>query len=89
VDATYMTDLREMNELNYARFEAKLEQRLAELRAELRAELGAEIRLSIADLESRLGARLERMESAMREHGRFLYLAWAAQLAAIIGLWFR
>ena len=36
VDLTYRADLRELNELNYARFEAKLEQRLAELRADLR-----------------------------------------------------
>ncbi len=39
VDLTYRADLRELNELNFARFDAKLEQRLAELRAELRAEL--------------------------------------------------
>ena len=39
VDAAYKSDLREMNELNYARFEAKLEQRLAELRGELRADM--------------------------------------------------
>lgn len=37
VDATYRSDLKEINELNFARFDAKLEQRLAELRAELRA----------------------------------------------------
>ena len=35
MDATYRTDLRELNELNFARFDAKLEQRLAELKAEL------------------------------------------------------
>jgi hypothetical protein len=35
VDATYRADLRELNELNFARFDAKLEQRLAEFRAEL------------------------------------------------------
>ena len=35
VDATYRADLREINELNFARFEAKLEQRLAELRSDL------------------------------------------------------
>jgi hypothetical protein len=35
VDATYRSDLRELNELNFARFDAKLEQRLAELRASL------------------------------------------------------
>jgi MoxR-like ATPase len=39
VDATYRTDLRELNELNFARFDAKLEQRLAELKAELRVEI--------------------------------------------------
>jgi len=39
VDATYRADLRELNELNFARFDAKLEQRLAELKAELRVEI--------------------------------------------------
>jgi len=39
VDATYRTDLRELNELNFARFDAKLEQRVAELRAEIRVGL--------------------------------------------------
>jgi hypothetical protein len=35
VDLTHRADLRELNELYYARFEAKLEQRLAELRTEI------------------------------------------------------
>src|SRR3954466_6470309 len=35
VDATYRSDLRELNELNFARFDAKLEQRLAELETRL------------------------------------------------------
>ncbi|MBA3259723.1 MAG: hypothetical protein H0T68_09690, partial [Gemmatimonadales bacterium] len=35
VDLTYRADLRELNELNFARFDAKLEQRLAEFRIEL------------------------------------------------------
>jgi hypothetical protein len=39
VDATYRPDLRELNELNYARFDAKLEQRIAEVRADLRTGL--------------------------------------------------
>jgi vacuolar-type H+-ATPase subunit C/Vma6 len=46
VDATYRADLRELNETNFARFDAKLEQRLAELRAELL--------VRIADGESRM-----------------------------------
>ena len=39
VDLTYRADLRELNELNFARFDAKLEQRLAELRSELLTEI--------------------------------------------------
>ncbi len=39
VDLTYKADLRELNELNFARFDAKLEQRLAELQAVLRTEM--------------------------------------------------
>jgi hypothetical protein len=35
VDATYRADLREVNELNFARFEAKLGERLAELESRL------------------------------------------------------
>ena len=35
VDATYRADLRELNELHFARFDAKLEQRLAELKTDL------------------------------------------------------
>ena len=35
VDATYRSDLREVNELNFARFDAKLEQRLAQLKSDV------------------------------------------------------
>lgn len=42
VDATYRAELREINELNFARFDAKVDQRIAELRAVL---AGAETRL--------------------------------------------
>src|SRR5437763_5292922 len=68
VDATYKLELRDLNELNFARFDAKLEQRIAELRAELatlearfEAKLEqriAELRGEIATLEGRLLARL-------------------------------
>jgi len=51
-DATYRGDLRELNELNFARFDAKLEQRVAQLDgkleqrlAELRGELHAQSRM--------------------------------------------
>src|SRR5881296_1972912 len=35
VDDTYRTDLRELNEVNFTRFDAKLEQRLAEVESHL------------------------------------------------------
>ena len=53
VDDTYRTDLRELNEVNFTRFDAKLEQRLAEsdARWERRiAELRVEIQKTRADL---------------------------------------
>src|SRR2546429_9243427 len=46
VDTTYRADLRELNEVNFARFDAKLEQRMAELRTSVAERL--------AELESRL-----------------------------------
>ena len=53
VDATYRTDLRELNELNFARFDAKLEQRLAEFRVEVHR-IQSETRDTMAHLETRL-----------------------------------
>lgn len=35
VDATYRADLRELADLQYARFEARLEQRIAEVRSDI------------------------------------------------------
>lgn len=50
VDLTYRTDLREINEVNFTRFDAKLEQRLAELKAELRLEFRSELHSVRLDL---------------------------------------
>lgn len=57
VDATYQTSLRELNEINFARFDAKLEQRIA----------GVESRLEqrIAGVESRLDARIDVLEAEL------------------------
>ena len=50
VDAIYRGDLRELNEQNFARFDAKLEQRIAEVRAD--------INIGLERLETRLTRRL-------------------------------
>ncbi len=69
VDATYKSELRDLNELNYARFDAKLEQRIAELRAELResiAALRSELREELAALRTELRSEIAaaRLETA-------------------------
>jgi hypothetical protein len=54
VDATYRGELRELNEVNFARFEAKLEQRIAELRGELVSRMDG--------LEARFNGRMDQLE---------------------------
>ena len=71
VDLTYRTDLRELNELNFARFDAKLEQRLAELRAELRTEI-QQVRSELQDMRADLL--------------RWMFGFWVTTLIGIAGL---
>jgi len=73
VDETYRTDLRELNELNFSRFDAKLEQRLAELDAkwggrwmELDAKWGTRWTELDAKLEQRI-AELRTETTALRK----------------------
>jgi hypothetical protein len=47
VDAAYRSDLRELNELNFARFDAKLEQRLAKLAIDLKDQQMVQMRWMI------------------------------------------
>ena len=74
VDATYRSDLRELNELNFARFDAKLEQRLAQLRGEL-GELKAEFHREIG------AARVDLIKWNVG--------LWVPVALAVIGLYFK
>ena len=79
VDATYRSDLRELNELNFARFDAKLEQRIGvfegkvdarfetfEARVDARFEtLEAKVDRRIGALESKVDARFETLEARL------------------------
>ncbi len=82
VDATYRSELRELNELNFARFEAKLDQ--------LRAELRAEFQTGLASLEGRLLARIGILEGRFGTlEGRlvrWMFLFWAASLGTMLAL---
>ena len=44
VDATYRSDLKEINELNFARFDAKQEQRFAAFEAKMERRFAAQMR---------------------------------------------
>jgi len=82
VDATYRSELREVNELNFARFEAKLEQ--------VKAELRAEFQTGLASLEGRLLARIGVLEGRFGTlEGRlvrWMFLFWAASLGTVLAL---
>ena len=94
VDETYRTELRELNELNYARFDAKLEQRIAELRSDLRseiadlgsslrreaAEMGFGLRSEIAALGDKMGVRITALELRVASE-RVSLIRW------MVGLW--
>jgi hypothetical protein len=75
VDLTYRGDLREVNELNFARFDAKLEQRLAEQRAELRQEL--------ADLRVEFRTDLQQVRTELL---RWMFGFWVTTFIGIAGL---
>ena len=95
VDASYRLDLKAMNELNFARFDAKLEQRVAALDAkidqrvaELRAEMEvgfARVDARFAATEARLDQRLAQMEARLTKR---MFGFWVAQAAATAGLVF-
>jgi hypothetical protein len=69
VDASYKSDLRELNELNFARFDAKLEQRIAETNA--RMDVGF----------SQCNARIDR---AFAENLKWNFLFWITTLGAVL-----
>src|SRR5436190_22163708 len=61
VDTTYRSEFRDLFDVNFARFDAKLEQRIAELRGELRTELGelrAELHTELGELRAELHTEL-------------------------------
>jgi len=103
VDETYRSDLRELNELNFARFDAKLEQRMAEMNAKLEqrmaemnakidrglAELRADLSIKIAELEAKMERRFGDMERRLGEQTRWLFITWVTLVLGIAGLWFR
>ena len=89
VDLTYRADLRELNELNFARFDAKLEQRLAELRAELRQEI-AEVRLQFRTELQQVRTEVQQVRTEVQgvrtELVRWMFGFWVTTLLTLAGM---
>ena len=75
VDTTYRADLRELNELNFARFDARMEHRLSTLRADLSTRL--EIGLANGD------AKMEKLKSELL---RWMFGMWITLIGTMIAL---
>jgi uncharacterized protein (DUF885 family) len=87
VDATYRSDLRELNELNFARFDAKVEQRWAQLDAKLEqrvAELRAEMHAGFVAADAKLEQRLAQLETRLTRRMLAFWVAQAATTAALV-----
>ena len=74
VDTTYRSELRDLNEVNFARFDAKLEQRLAQLDAKWQGRW-CQVDAKLAELKSELL--------------KWMFLFWATTGVALGGLFFR
>src|SRR5882762_7967435 len=96
VDATYRSDLRELNELNFSRFDSKLEQRLAELDAKWGGhwtQLDAKLEQRLAELDAKWGghwtqldAKLERCLAELKaDLIKWMFAFWAPTALGIIG----
>ena len=75
VDATYRTDLRELNELNFARFDAKLEQRIAQFEAK--------IDQRFAQFEVKVEQRLAQFEIHFEQRLAWLDAKWEKRFAQL------
>ncbi len=82
VDATYRADLRELNELNFARFDAKLEQRLATLDATWGGrwtQLDAKLEQRLAELDATWGGRWTQLDAKLEQRLAELDATWGGR----------
>lgn len=91
VDATYRADLRELNELNFGRFDAKLEQRVAETNARMDkgfAEANARMDKLFAEANARMNTGFAeadaRIERRFNDSRNWMVGLWVATMAAIL-----
>ena len=92
IDGSYKSELRELNELNYQRFDAKVEQRFAEADAKLERRF-AEAEVKVEKRFAELDGRLERSTGELRREMaqleskliRWMFVFWAGSTFTILG----
>jgi len=86
VDATYRGDLREVNELNFARFDAKLEQRLVELDAKWGSKwsaLDAKLEQRLVELDAKWGSKWSALDAKLEQRLVELDAKWGSKWSAL------
>ena len=97
VDFAYLTDLKDLNEVNFARCDAKVDQRFAEFELKLVSELERkitelDIRVSrrITELEAKVESGFERLRSEMTsfkaELIKWMFLFWLGTVATTLAI---
>ena len=82
VDDAYRSEFRELFEVHFSRFDAKLEQRMAELRAEMGMRLGrleAKLDQRIAELRGELRAEIAAVRDGLM---KWMFVYWAGNVIA-------
>ena len=103
MDLAYRSQLRDLNELNFARFDALLDKRVGELKAELRQEISetrAELRQDIAETKVVLREEIGQLRADMRAGFaqlenrltsrliRWMFVFWTGTTITLLGVMF-
>lgn len=97
VDATYRSEFKDLFEVHFSKFDAKLGQRTAELRSEMQqrfAELDAKLEQRTAQLDAKIEQRTAELRAEVRTglHAvevrliRWMFLFWIGSLGTAIAL---
>lgn len=92
MDLTYRAELRELNELNFSRLEARLDLRVGEVRTELLRKMGeleTRLRQEIGDLRSEIRAGFAELESRLTSRlVRWMFVFWTGTTITLLGAMF-
>lgn len=78
VDRTYRSELHELNDINWSRFESRLDQRMAQVDAGF-----ARVDVRFAQLEAKLEQRLAELKAELL---KWMFLFWVGTIGTVIAL---